>query len=369
VKITDISLIRACLPLDPPFDAAWDPVPRTSFAATVVKVSTDEGIVGYGSGDTMDGLEPFADLFLGQDPFAIARHVRALETVSFHAGRYWPLEAALWDVIGKALGVPVANLFGGALDGLPVYASTGRLLPRSARVESILELKERGFRAAKIRISDTDIDAGLAIVHAVRDAVGDDMALMVDLNQSWRMAGDVRCSLDPVQVRRVAGALAEAGVLWLEEPLPLDDVTGLKSVRDATGMRVAGGEMVRTFPELVDLVMADVLDVYQPDVVLSAGMSRTRTLAELALARNRWFTPHTWTNGIGLLANLHVTAGVGGGPFLEFPVDPPVWTEERRDFMLTDPVTIGRDGILKVPPRPGLGFEVDTDRLDYLTLS
>jgi len=366
VKITDIALIRACLPLDPPFDAAWDPVPRTSFTATIVKVSTDEGIVGYGSGDTMDGLEPFTELFLGQDPFAIARHVRALETVSFHAGRYWPLEAAIWDVIGKALGVPVAHLFGGALDGLPVYASTGRLLPRSARVESILELKERGFKAAKIRISASDIDAGVAIVHSVREAVGDDMELMVDLNQSWRMAGDVRSSLDPVEVRRLATALAEARVFWLEEPLPLDDVTGLRAVRDATGMRVAGGEMVRTFSELVDLVMADVLDVYQPDVVLSVGMLRTRTLAELALARNRSFTPHTWTNGIGLLANLHVTAGVGGGPFLEFPIDPPVWTEERRDFMLSEPVTVGQDGILRVPQGPGLGFEIDTDRLTAL---
>lgn len=366
MKITDIALIRASLPLDPPFDAAWDPVPRSSFSATVVKVSTDEGIVGYGSGDTMDGFEPFVELFLGQDPFAIARHVSALETVSFHAGRYWPLEAALWDVIGKALNVPVATLFGGACVALPVYASTGRLLPQGPRVESILELRERGFKAAKIRISASDIDNGVATVLAVREAVGPDMELMVDLNQSWRMAGDVRRSLDPVRVRRVAAALVEADVFWLEEPLPLDDVTGLRSVRDGTGIRVAGGEMVRTFSELVDLVMADALDVYQPDVVLAAGMLRTRALAELAMARNRLFTPHTWSNGIGLLANLHVTAGVGGGPFLEFPIDPPNWTEERRDFMLTTPVRMRSDGQLAVPPGPGLGFEIDTDRLAAL---
>lgn len=366
MKITDIQLIRATLPLDPPFDAAWDPVPRTEFSATVVKVTTDEGIVGYGSGDTMDGFEPFTELFLGQDPFAMARHARALETVSFHAGRYWPLEAALWDVVGKALNVSVATLFGGALDSLPVYASTGRLLPQGPRVDSILELKERGFKAAKIRISAADIDDGIATIHAVRSAVGTDMELMVDLNQSWRMAGDLRRSLDRVQVRRVAAALSEADVFWLEEPLPLDDVTGLRSVREGTGVRVAGGEMVRTLPELVDLVMADVLDVYQPDVVLAAGMLRTRTLAELAMARNRMFTPHTWSNGIGLLANLHVTAGVGGGPYLEFPVDPPTWTEERRDFMLTNPILADSDGCLSIPLLPGLGFEIDTDRLKFL---
>jgi L-alanine-DL-glutamate epimerase-like enolase superfamily enzyme len=180
------------------------------------------------------------------------------------------------------------------------------------------------------------------------------------------MAGDVRRSLDPVRVRSVAVALAEASVFWLEEPLPLDDVTGLRSVRAATGMRIAGGEMVRTFPELLDLVNADALDVYQPDVVLSAGMLRTRTLAELVHARNRTFTPHTWSNGIGLLANLHVTAGVGGGPYLEFPVDPPTWTEERRDFMLVEPVRVDADGMVRIPSGPGLGAEVDEDRLASL---
>jgi L-alanine-DL-glutamate epimerase-like enolase superfamily enzyme len=367
VKITDIALIRACLPLDPPFDAAWDPVPRTRFDVTVVKVSTDEGIVGYGSGDSMDGFEPYAGLFIGQDPFAITRHVRALETISFHAGRYWPLEAALWDIFGQALGVPVATLFGGATDALPAYASTGRHLGSSARVESVLAARERGFRAVKIRLAADQLESGIATMQAVRDAVGPEIELMVDLNQSWRMAGDVRRSLDPVQVRRFATALAELGVFWLEEPLPLDDVSGLRSVRQAIGLRVAGGEMVRTFAELLDLVYSDALDVYQPDVVLSAGMLRTRTLAELVFARNRMFTPHTWTNGMGLLANLHVTAGVGGGPYLEFPYDPPAWTEERRDFMLAEPLRIDSDGMVHVPPSPGLGAVVDEDRLARLT--
>jgi L-alanine-DL-glutamate epimerase-like enolase superfamily enzyme len=117
--------------------------------------------------------------------------------------------------------------------------------------------------------------------------------------------------------------------------------------------------MTRTFAELLAALEADAFDVYQPDVVLAAGMSRTRTLAELALARNRWFTPHTWTNGIGLLANLHVAAGVGGGPYLEFPYDPPGWSVERRDFMLAEPVRPGPDGMLRVPSTPGLGIVLD----------
>ena len=101
------------------------------------------------------------------------------------------------------------------------------------------------------------------------------------------------------------------------------------------------------------------LDVVQPDVVLAVGMLRARTVAEIAQARNRWFTPHTWTNGLGLLANLHVAAGVGGGPYLEFPYDPPGWTEQRRDFFLARPVLIDADGYLTVPAAPGLGAEID----------
>ena len=96
-------------------------------------------------------------------------------------------------------------------------------------------------------------------------------------------------------------------------------------------------------------------------MVLALGMSRTRTLAELLLHRNRRFTPHTWTNGLGLLANLHVVCGVGGGPFVEYPFDPPGWTAERRDFMLAEPVGIDADGCLRVPERPGLGAVLDED--------
>src|SRR4029079_8485794 len=158
-------------------------------------------------------------------------------------------------------------------------------------------------------------------------AVGDSMAIMVDLNQGWRMAGDTSSALDPLAARESAARLAELDVLWVEEPLAGTDLRGLAALRaSGPGTRIAGGEMTRRFTESLDALEADAFDVYQPDVVLAGGMLRARTIAEVALARNRWFTPHTCTNGIGLLANLHVAAGVGGGPYIEFPYDPPGWT-------------------------------------------
>jgi D-galactarolactone cycloisomerase len=358
VKIERVRLERRSIELDPPFHAAWDPEPRRSFEATLVLVETDEGLTGIGSGDTMDGFERYEHLFVGHDPLAVERHVAVLETITFHAGRYWPLEAALWDLAGKAAGKPAAELLGGQLDRVAAYASTGEQRSPGERAESALRLRKEGFTALKLRIDRTRLDEGLAAVEAVREAVGDSMEIMVDLNQGWRMPGDVGPALDFTTVASTAARLRELDVFWLEEPLPREDVRGYASLRQDSGLRIAGGEMARTTRELEAFEAADALDVYQPDAVLSVGLLRERELAERVTARGHFFTPHTWTNGIGLLANLHLTAGVGGGPYLEFPHDPPGWTPERRDFILAEPVRVDAEGVVTLPDRPGLGFEL-----------
>ena len=362
MKISRIELVHLELPLDPPFPAAWDPVPRRRYAATLVFVDTDEGLRGVGSGDTMDGFEPYAELFIGEDPLAIGRHVRALETIAFHGPRPWPLEAALWDIAGQVYGVPVARLLGGVTDRLPAYGSTGALVEPARRVEVAHEFAAMGLRAMKLRIDPENLDAGLAAVTAVREALPA-MTLMVDLNQGWRMAGDTRPALDPRAARHIAAQLAELDLFWLEEPLERSDLKGLAGLRADGPVRVAGGEMARSFPELLALLEADALDVYQPDAVLSVGISRARTFAELVLAKSRWFSPHTWSNGIGLLVNLHLAAGVGGGPYLEYPFDPPSWVPARRDFMLGERLEVDSTGDLVVPERPGLGIVLDEDAL------
>jgi len=359
VKITDIRIQHVERELDPPFDAAWDPVPRTSFGATLVFVETDEGLTGIGSGDTMAGFDAHAHHFIGEDPLRMVRHVETIESINFHAGRYWPVEVALWDIVGQVCGQPVATLFGGDVDRLPVYASCGELKSPQARAESAVALRDEGFRAMKIRIDPRAAADGVAAVRAVRDAVGHDLDLMVDLNQAWRPPGDTTRSIDVVTARRIAEQLRELDVLWLEEPLHGNDHKGLQDLRRTTGVRIAGGEMAQTFADSLALLEADAYDVYQNDVVLAAGMHRARQLAELARLRNRAFTPHTWSNGIGLLANLHVAAGVGAAPYLEYPYDPPAWTPERRDFMLAEPLRIDADGCLPVPRTPGLGAVLD----------
>lgn len=357
MKITDIRLEHREIVLDPPCHAAWDPEPRTRFAATIVCVETDEGVVGVGSGDTMAGFADHRELFLGTDPLATEVQVRRIESVGFHAGRFWPLEAAIWDIVGQVAGLPVATLFGGVTDRLPVYASWCSEQAPGRRAEDAHRLVEQGVRAVKIRAHPRRLRQGVAAVAAVREAVGDRLDVMVDLNQAWRMAGDVTEPLELADVRGVVRRLAEYDVAWVEEPLPYADVDGHRLLRaDNPGLRIAAGEMLDSLPQTLALLEADALDVYQADVVLALGMSRARQLAEAARARHRRFTPHTWSNGLGLLANLHVAAGVGAGPYLEFPDDPAGhWTPERRDFLLAEPLRPDADGMLVVPDAPGLG--------------
>ena len=367
MRITAIQIQRLRLPLDPPFRAAWDPDPRTEFGATVVRVETDEGVCGVGSGDTMAGFEEYRHLFIGRDPLELTTHARTLETIAFHAGRCWPLEAALWDLAGRSLGVRVATLLGGTLERVPAYASLGELRAPDARADDALRLIEEGFRAVKVRIARNRLDEGISVVAAIRAAAGDRLEIMVDLNQWWRMAGDTAPGLGPADVRELLDRLDELSVLWVEEPLAGGDLSGMRLLRESHtgGVRIAGGEMARTFEELSLALELDVLDIYQPDVVLALGISGARTLADLALRRNRWFTPHTWTNGIGLLANLHVCCGVGGGPYIEYPYDPPGWTPARRDFMLAQSLRIGDDGCLALPDAPGLGAELDEEAIAF----
>jgi L-alanine-DL-glutamate epimerase-like enolase superfamily enzyme len=361
VRITAVGIERLRLPLDPPFYAAWDAVPRHQFDATLVRVDTDAGLTGYGSGDTMAGFADYAHLFIGEDPLRIARHVRVIAGIAFHARRYWPLEAALWDIAGQACGQSVATLFGGAAQRMACYASFGESRTPADRADSVLAARAAGFRAVKIRIGRDDPAAGLASVRAARLAAGQELAIMVDLNQWWRMPGDVSAALDLAAVRRIADELRELDVFWVEEPLPATDTAGLRVLREQCGVRVAGGEMATSPDELLAALSAGALDVVQPDAVLAIGLAQARTVAEVAMLGHRWFTPHTWTNGLGLLANLHLVAGVGGGPYLEFPYDPPGWTPARRDFFLAEPLMIDKDGFLAVPASPGLGVVIDQD--------
>lgn len=121
--------------------------------------------------------------------------------------------------------------------------------------------------------------------------------------------------------------------------------------------------MNRHMHDFRELNKVNALDVYQPDVALSGGITQTKKVADLVQGSGAWFSPHTWTNGIGLLANLHLAAAVSHCPYLEFPYDPPAWSNERRDYIQQKPLMIDKDGYLVAPEQPGLGIDLDEEAL------
>jgi L-alanine-DL-glutamate epimerase-like enolase superfamily enzyme len=316
----------------------------------------------------MPGFTGHEDLFLGQDALAIARHVEVLDHLQFHYGRMWPLEIALWDLMGKIADLPLWRLLGGTSNRVRLYASTGARLPIAERAEAARRLGAAGFPALKLRFHAADPREDLAIAAAVREAVGPDMAILVDANQGWRMPWDVSPSWDFKTAAWVADALAELDVFWLEEPLHRHDYEGLAALRRRSRVRIAGGEGNRDIAELRRYLACGALDVYQHDVAWSTGILRGVQMAREVQAAGCLYSPHTWGDGLVLLANLHVAAAVSQAPFVEFPYDPPYWTPERRDFILPQPLLPTADGYLVLPDRPGLGVEIDWKALERLAL-
>jgi L-alanine-DL-glutamate epimerase-like enolase superfamily enzyme len=148
-------------------------------------------------------------------------------------------------------------------------------------------------------------------------------------------------------------------------PQDIDDFRGLARLRQKTKIRIAGGEMNRRWHDFKEMHTLGSLDVYQPDVVLTGGITGVKQIAAWVQNKEIWFSPHTWSNGIGLLANLQLACAVSKCPYLEFPLDPPAWTTQRRDYMLhpEDRLMIDDSGYLHIPEKPGLGCELDKKAL------
>jgi len=363
MRIARIEVSHHRLPLDPPFIASWDSKPRRVFDATIVRVTTDTGLVGIGSGDRMVGFEPYEDLFIGQDPQDIQRHNEILKNISFHDGRCWPLDLALWDLHGKIENQPCWRLLGGAETHVPLYASSGVLRDAIGMADTAEKFVHEGFGAMKVRFHRSDWRNDIAVLDAIRNRIGDKLELMVDCNQGWRMPWDIEPPWSYDTALAVAQELERLDVYWMEEPLHRADHAGMARLRAETSVRIAGGEMNRELFEYQQLLDANSLDVYQPDAALIGGITGLRPIAEAAVKRGAQFTPHTWTNGIGLMANAHLFAAVTNRPFLEFPYDPPEWSTERRDFMLTEPLDHDDSSHLRLSDKPGFGIELDEQRL------
>ena len=378
MEITAVRSRVVELPLEGEFTPAWmRGQSQSSFVLTLVEVETDEGITGIGAADA--GVEAaiaidrfVAPHLIGENPMEIERLTGILQDAAIMAPPLYCVELCLWDVVGKAAGLPVYKLWGGHKSRVPAYCSTGELRSPARRAEDLRSLVGEGFRGVKLRFHHADPRDDIEVVEAVRAAVGDEVELMVDANQAGVLPGlgghvrwDFQLALE------VARELERLGVLWLEEPLPRHDYDGLARLRDRLDtLALAGGECNRGIHEFKLLVDRGCYDILQPDVVISEGAFQLWKVSALAEAAHLRLVPHTWTNGIGLVANLHLAAAIPTCDWLEFPHDPGSgWTAAAGNQMLADPPWIDADGCVQVPDRPGFGFDLDEELLERHTVA
>jgi L-alanine-DL-glutamate epimerase-like enolase superfamily enzyme len=303
-----------------------------------------------------------APYILGKDPFAVERISPILRHAARDGSYPWGIEMALWDIIGQACSQPVYRLWGGYQDSLPAYASLAEVCEPEEQIERLHALHERGFRAFKLRLRRPDIQDDIEVVQRVRAEFGDDIDLMADANQSHVMPSPGPHNFWSFSdALRVARAMEDLDLLWLEEPLPRYAYERLSSLTSRVDIPIAGGELNIGLHEYRQLIERNCYDIIQADAAFSEGISQLRKVAALAEMAFKPFIPHTWSNGIGLGANLHLAAATPNCPWFEFPVDPPAWTEPSRDFMLAEPYLIDPDGTISVPNDPGFGFRLDRD--------
>lgn len=338
---------------------AWAPgsVTRSS-SVTVIRIRSDDGLEGIGSGGSVEAVRAIGEHLVGQDPLATEQHVRLLR----RGGNAWGIEVALWDLIGKACRQPLYKLWGGYADRIKGYASTVEVGAPEERAQDALAFYEEGFRAIKLRLHNDTLDQDIALARAVKDAAGDKMELMADGNQAQT---PVTPSTQPGVIwdlRRAlytARALDEMGYVWLEEPLSRYDFDGLAHLNKSVSLAIAGGENNRYMHEFHWLLERGCYDILQPDGLVSEGIGQLRKIAALAEVRHKLCVPHHGGGGIGTYAHLHFSAAVPNSPWVELMRDKPGEFPWPAQHVPTTPIMVGKDGYVSLPQGPGLGIELD----------
>ncbi len=378
MKIERITCRVVDFPLEREFHPAWARGRnQTNLVMVLIEVETDDGLTGVGAAHA--GLEAavtierfVAPYFIGQDPTHIERLVPILRDTETLGAPVYCMEMPLWDLVGKVANLPVVRLWGGYADRVTAYCATAEVRSPDRRVDDVLRMIDEGYRAVKFRFHLPDPREDLKVVEAVRAAVGDGIEIMVDANQAGVEPGHGgHGTWGFPRTLQVARELERMDVRWFEEPLPRHDYDGLRRLRDKLDtLPVAGGEDNHGLHEFKLLIDRGCYDILQPDALLSEGVGQMRKIAALAEVAGLEVAPHTWGNGIGLMANLHLAAAIPNCPFLEFPDDPPSgFTAAARDQMLLEPLVIDDQGTVRVPDRPGFGLVLDEERIARYTVS
>lgn len=354
MKIKDIQTTLLSVPLNPPIADSTHVLKQIQWIA--VDLLTDEGLQGNSLMLTFDyGPEllrrvvdvELKKLVLGKDPQNISdiwqmchAHCEYIGQTGVSAWGIAAIDIALWDLLGKRLGVPVCQLFGTNRAEVPVYGSGGWL---SYSLEELLAevagYVQRGFKMVKMKVGRSDIQQDVERVRAVREAIGNNLGLMVDANQAWT----------PQQAVSFARQVEDLNLIWFEEPVAKDDLSGYCYVAAHTEIPIATGEREYSLDAFREFLTRSAATILQPDALRIGGLSQSMKVAHVAEAYHRSVAPHFYKE-----IDVHLLAAINNGLYLEyFP-----WLDD----LLAHPLKVV-NGMAQVPTQPGMSLEFKPEAL------
>lgn len=367
LKITDIQAIPTSFPVRAEDSVTLGVGRAVKRDAVIVKITTAAGITGYA--EAHHGRAPGAvakliettlrQLVLGMDAndtVGVWKRVYDKQLASHGMGAaacigLSGIDTALWDIRGKAAGLPLYRLLGGASRAIPAYAGGVSLgyQPPGALVDEARVHVEAGYRAVKLRLGD-NVKDDVARVAAVRRAFGDDLVILTDANTAY----------DLNAARAAMPQLDAHGVGWLEEPFPAHDYHSYRLAAGFGRTPLAAGENHYTRYEFQHVQDCEAITIWQPDLSKSGGITEVLRIAAMASARKIAVHPHTSMTGLNMAACVHFLCAIDNPGYFEADVSK---RNRFRDELVATPFRIGADGTVRPLEGPGLGVEVDEDFL------
>jgi len=334
----------------------------------IVQVFTDEGIVGLGA--TPDSYWHIPPVYvtwiekilkpqlIGKDPYELEVILKSLMKRGRLDGAVSAIELALWDIIGKSLNLPLYKLLGGAYrDKVKVYGSKIVSHKPEEAAKEALDLAERGFKAAKVQMGELSFERDLARIKAIREAV-DDLELTADVNGRYTLTLAIKAAKE----------LEKYDLVWLEEPISgnLNPTTVSEYARlsSSVNLNIAGGEGLYGIREAKDAIKERAVSIIQHNVQYN-GIIESRKICAMAEAFDIPWAPSCIRLGIGVVGTIHLAANTPNFMMMEYWKHP--GTEELRSGILTEPIEM-KKGYIEVPKKPGLGIELNEDKLAKYTI-
>jgi D-galactarolactone cycloisomerase len=373
MKITDVTVyaLKAPLETETCFSQAWIRL-RSS---AIIKIDTDEGITGWGESLCHGGQPPemaktiitawLRELIIGKDPFDVEvlwetmyNRTRPVGQAGIMINAISGVDIALWDIIGKALGQPVHRLLGGAFRTEVKAYATGFYRSRdftcARAVEEARSHIEKGFRAFKLKIG-FGVEEDIEFIHALREAVGPDIAIMADANSAYNAAA----------ARRILYGCEGAKLHFFEEPLAPEDIEGYKELKTLGATYIAAGEQIFGKIGFRRWISERALDILQPDLMSAGGFTELKKIAAMAQAYNTMLIPHVWGSGIGLAASLQFIASIPPTPLCLYPIHPMLEYDQSahpfRQDLVFGALQMTKEGFVQIPAKPGIGVEVNEE--------